>query len=177
LRTNNINKEDKMKKVRRNVYETNSSSTHSICVTKNNILDKKQSHIEFTIGEFGWERERYYTPYEKAQYLYTGVLANERLELIDNIKSILDSNNISYEFEEPQFEKSTWNGKDYQYLKYGYIDHSGDLGEFLDICTDENKLMKYLFSSESFIVTGNDNDDYDVEICVGYDHDEYYKGN
>ena len=28
-------------KIRSNVFETNSSSTHSICVTKNNILDKK----------------------------------------------------------------------------------------------------------------------------------------
>ena len=37
--------------------------------------------------------------------------------------------------------------------------------------------MRYLFSSESFIITGNDNDDHSVDINVKYDHEEYYKGN
>lgn len=161
-------------KVRKNVFETNSSSTHSICVTKNNILDEKQNHIEFTIGEFGWEIDEYCSPYTKAQYLYTGLLDNGREDLIENIKSILDSNGITYEFETPQY----WTSSDgYKCLDNGYIDHSNELDEFLTICCDEDKLMRFLFSSESFIITGNDNDDYDVGINVSYDHDEYYKGN
>jgi len=164
-----------MKKIRNSVFETNSSSTHSICITKNNVLNDKRSEISFTIGEFGWECDTLSTPYEKAQYLYTGVLANNREELIDQIKSILDKNNISYDFQEPEFE--TYGDENHKYLKDGYIDHSCELGGFLDICTDENKLMRYLFSSESFIITGNDNDDYDVDINVNYDHEEYYKGN
>ena len=53
-------------KVRKNVFETNSSSTHSICVTKNNIVDEKQNHIEFTIGEFGWEIDEYCSPYTQS---------------------------------------------------------------------------------------------------------------
>jgi len=164
-----------MKVIRSGVFETNSSSTHSICITKNNILDDKQDFIKFTIGEFGWEHEKYTTPYEKAQYLYTAILDNERFDLIYKIKTILDSHNIKYEFEEPKFHTSS-DGK-YQYLVYGYIDHSYYLDDFLEICEDEDKLMKFLFSSESFIITGNDNGDNNVDINVNYPHDEYYKGN
>ncbi len=158
--------------IRRSVFETNSSSTHSICVTKNNVLDQLQDKIVFTIGGFGWEWEIYYTPTEKASYLYTAILVEESNDLIDKIKSILDANNIKYEFETPKYSTG-----EYKYLEKGYVDHSNELGDFLTICDDEDKLMRYLFSSESFILTGNDNDDGDVDINVDYDHDEFYKGN
>ena len=41
------------------------------------------------------------------------------------------------------------------------------------------KLMKFLFSDLSFILTGNDNDGEEniPSIKVSYAHDEYYKGN
>jgi len=164
-------------KIRSNVFETNSSSTHSICVTKNNILDKKLNNIEFTIGEFGWECRIIYDVDTKAKYLYTAILVEDKLDLIDKIKIILDNNNIEYNFETPEYETWEYEGREYTNLKYGYIDHSEDLDEFLNICEDENKLMRYLFSSESFIITGNDNDDHSVDINVKYDHEEYYKGN
>ena len=52
---NKIKRGDCMRQVRQNVFETNSSSTHSICVTKNNILDNKVDEIYFRLDEFGWE--------------------------------------------------------------------------------------------------------------------------
>lgn len=42
-----------MKVIRRNVFETNSSSTHSICIVKDNILNQMQNHINFKTGEYG----------------------------------------------------------------------------------------------------------------------------
>jgi len=164
-------------KIRSNVFETNSSSTHSICITKNNILDEKLNTIEFTIGEFGWERKRIYDADTKAKYLYTAILVEEKVDLIEKIKIILDNNNIKYNFETPEYETWEYEGREYTNLKYGYVDHSEDLDEFLNICEDENKFMRYLFSSESFIITGNDNDDHSISINVKYDHEEYYKGN
>ena len=66
----------------------------------------------------------------KAQYLYTGLLDNGREDLIENIKSILDANGITYEFETPQY----WTSSDgYKCLNNGYIDHSNGLNEFLTI--------------------------------------------
>lgn len=162
------------KSIRRNVFETNSSSTHSICITKRNILDQKQDYIEFSTGEYGWGYDTLNSPYEKASYLYTGILYNRQDDLLDNIKTILDSNNIEYSFEEPKY--NIYEGE--KYLDDGYIDHCDELDEILEnICKDENKLMKFLFSSESFILTGNDNSGDGVDINVNYEYEEYYKGN
>lgn len=157
------------RQIRRNVFETNSSSTHSICITKNDILDEKRNWITFYTGEFGWEHETLYSITSKASYLYTAILYLEKYGdyegLLDKLKSILNENNIEYEFIEP--ENDWW-----------YIDHCGNLIDFInDILNDESKLMRYLFSSDSFIITGNDNSGSDVDINVNYEHDEYYKGN
>lgn len=166
------------RKIRKNVFETNSSSTHSICVTKNNILDSKVDYVAFGIGEFGWECDTLTTLYSKASYLYTAILTNDnREDLLNKVKKILDENKISYDFEEPQFHSWEYNNIEHISLDNGYIDHSNELDDFLEICKDEDKLMKFLFSSQSFVVTGNDNDDRDVDINVNYDHEEYYKGN
>jgi len=162
------------KSIRRFVFETNSSSTHSMCVTKNNVLDQKLEYIKFSLGEFGWDYDNLRSVGEKASYLYTGILANNRDELIDNIKEILQKNDVQYDFEEPEFDTYSDGSR---YLNNGGIDHSDELYDFLDICKDEDEFMRYLFSSESFVRTGNDNSGSDVDINVSYDHDEYYKGN
>ncbi len=157
-----------MKSIRKNVFETNSSSTHSLCITSNTLLDQKQNTIGFYLGEFGWERNKLTSAEDKASYLYTGIIVNELADkLLPKIKEALDANDIKYTFQ---------NSESTNY--YYYIDHGGELNEFLnDICNDESKLMRFLFSSESFILTGNDNDDSDVNINVDYKHEEYYKGN
>ena len=56
-----------MKIIRKNVFETNSSSTHSISISKLNdyILPKE---INFTFGEFGWEFSKYTSSFDKASY-------------------------------------------------------------------------------------------------------------
>lgn len=156
-----------MKQIRKSVFETNSSSTHSICITKNDILDSQVvNNIYFELGEFGWEICTLDTINDKASYLYTAIVYNDKLELIESIKRILDKNNVNCEFEELEDDD------------YCYIDHGYKLNKFIDdICNNEDKLMRFLFSSESFVLTGNDNDDHDVDIIVDYEHDEYYKGN
>lgn len=161
-------------KIRRNIFETNSSSTHSICVTQTDLLDQLRDEIVFRVGEFGWEYEKYNDPETKASYLYTAILEMGREDLLSNIRSILKRKGIECIFEEPKYVIDN-NG--YKYLDYGYIDHVYALDDFINICYDDDKLLKYLFSSQSFIITGNDNDDYDVEINVSYPHEEYYKGN
>ena len=67
-----------MKKViRKGTFETNSSSTHAICIcTDKKLLEEMEypEHLYFGIGEHGWEYERLNTPKEKANYLYTAIL-------------------------------------------------------------------------------------------------------
>jgi hypothetical protein len=150
------------KQIRQGVFETNSSSTHSICIAKDAELTiPKSLHFEF--GEFGWEHDTLQSMSEKASYLYTGLVYNNRRGDLDNIIQLLKDKGIEITLEDGDS---------------GYVDHSSELVDFLDaICEDEGKLMRYLFSDLSFIITGNDNDESDVSISVDYAHDKYYKGN
>ena len=139
-----------MIKIRRKIFETNSSSTHSFCIAEGDTLDCIQTKIRFAVGQFGLERESYRTPEDKASYLYTMIFQVGATNLIENIKSILDDNGIEYEFEEPALDDD---GR----LEHGHIDHQSVSDEFTDICLNEEQLMKYLFSSGSIVNTGNDN--------------------
>lgn len=160
--------------IRRSVFETNSSSTHSICIAKTDDF-KRNNHVDFTLGEFGWEIETYSNADMKAAYLYTAIKHLGRLErfaqfdFVGKIKKILDKNNITYTFAEKC---------DNELHDWGYIDHVDELFDFVkDICSDEGKLLSYLFNPLSFVKTGNDNCECDVEIYVDYPYYSYYKGN
>lgn len=147
-----------MIQIRSSVFETNSSSTHSIAIPKAPVVAGK--YISFGIGEFGWENGIADT----ADYLYTAILEQRNhSELLNKLKEILDKHSIEYKFEEPRYEKSVYG--DYEYLAYGYIDHGYELGEFLDaVLNNEDLLMRYLFGN-STVYTGNDNQDCDPSGC------------
>jgi len=146
-----------MKQIRNGVFETNSSSTHSICISKNKVSTYPSS-VYFGFGEYGWEND---TVDDTASYLYTGIMENEMSECIDKIKSILDRHNISYTFERPR----KVNG----YFDSGYVDHCGELRDFIeDVCNDEDKLLRYLFG-DSVIYTGNDNSSEYEDPCNSAD--------
>lgn len=172
-----------MKQIRQSVFETNSSSTHSICIAKNVELDIPKT-LQFKFGEFGWECDTLNSTYEKASYLYTGLYANSRKGDIAKIKQLLEDNEIEVSFEEPIVRMRSYTNSEGKLEEYescdnsGYVDHSYDLADFLDaVCENKETLFNYLFSPLSFIITGNDNDDNDVDINVSYEHDEFYKGN
>ena len=149
-------------KIRHNVFETNSSSTHSICIAKDATLTIKTA-LHFTSGEFGWEHDTLKSVHEKASYLFTGFYANGREDDFKKLIELLISKGIDATYDDECD---------------GYIDHSNELHIFLNaICSSEDKLMSYLFSDLSFIITGNDNSDTDVSINVFYPHYNYYKGN
>ena len=146
------------RQIRSSVFETNSSSTHSIAIAKAPVVIGKSIH--FGIGEFGWANGCADT----ADYLYTAILEqNNHSELLNKLKEILDRHSIEYKFEEPKYRKST-DGK-YEWIDYGYIDHSDELDDFLDaVLNNEDLLMRYLFG-DSAVYTGNDNQDSDPSGC------------
>ena len=153
------------RQIRSNVFETNSSSTHSIAISKKPVTIGK--YIYFGIGEFGWENDCVNT----ANYLYTAILEQDKAdELLAQLKSILDNYSIEYEFEEPKYMIGM---SGYKWLDYGYVDHSNELREFLDaIFSNEDLLMRYLFGNSS-VYTGNDNQDQDPSGC-NIACEEYY---
>ena len=149
------------RQIRSNVFETNSSSTHSIAISKAPAAIGKS--IYFGIGEYGWENGSA----DPASYLYTAILyvysPEEAEEKIENLKRILDEYDVSYEFEEPKYWTSP--SGEYSCLDNGYIDHGDALGNFLNaILNNEDLLMRYLFGN-STVYTGNDNQDEGLSRC------------
>lgn len=143
------------RQIRSSVFETNSSSTHSIAISKAPVVIGKS--IRFGIGEYGWENGTANT----ANYLYTAILyvysSEVAEEKIEHLKRILDKYDVSYEFEEPEY----WTSLDGEYtcLDNGYVDHGSELTEFLEaVFSNEDLLMRYLFGN-SIVYTGNDNQD------------------
>ena len=148
-----------MKQIRRNVFETNSSSTHSICISKAPVTIGK--HIDFCIGEYGWASDCVYA----SDYLYTAILIQEDSdELLHKLKNILDAHSISYEFEEPRY--STYDDDhEWKWLESGHIDHGYDTREFINaVLSNEDMLMRCLFGA-SYVYTGNDNSSSYEDMC------------
>jgi hypothetical protein len=149
------------RQIRRGTFETNSSSTHAICIAKEGY--NKEDYINFKNGTFEWEVNTYYDTYNKASYLITAIFSCSDKDYADKnlqkLKDILDNNNIEYTFPTPEIKSWEDNGEiKYYYDIDGYIDHCGETKEFVEaVLNDEDKLMRYLFG-DSMIVTGNDND-------------------
>ena len=146
--------------IRNGMFETNSSSVHSICISKKPVENVKGKKITFCLGEYGWEHETVDT----ADYLYTAIMCqNNYKELLDKLKSILDKYEIDYTFQPKDKSK-----------EYG-IDHRYGINEFVNTVLDnENLLLRCLFADDSVVYTGNDNcyiEDY-LDTC--FISEKYY---
>lgn len=153
-----------MIQIRSGVFETNSSSTHSICIPKK--TNKIDTFVEFRFGEYGWENRRVD---DTPSYLYTAIMnayydEDTRDSKIEKLKSILNDHSIGYSFEKPKWDDSYG----YKYLDSGYVDHAEETRGFIDaILNDEDMLFRYLF--DGVVYTGNDNQDADPSGCDIYD--------
>lgn len=174
------------RQIRHGVFETNSSSTHSICIpTEHEELSIPDS-VKFEFGEFGWEVDRLNSRSEKIKYLYTclSYVKEDKLkEYIEFIVKTLRAHGVkdiyfdSFRYN-VFYDKYTDTIEYYIGAQNSYVDHGDEAREFVDaVCTNKQRLLNYLFSDKTFILTGNDNDDIDVDINVDYPHEEYYKWN
>ena len=157
--------------IRKNCFETNSSSTHAICITKAGVdMNNLPKHVTFEHGEFGWENAEYSSVYSKASYLYQAICDcnyerdDKKEEMLNRISELLGTYGISCDFEESS--DKTWGD--------GYIDHAGETIDFVTaVLEDDDKLLRYLFG-DSMIITGNDNsDDYSERMYVREGEDVY----
>lgn len=148
------------RQIRSSVFETNSSSTHSIAVPRS---ANNPSYISFHTDEFGWELYEA----DAADYFYTAiyVTSDTEEELEENIKKLEDAlkeHKINYDYNEPKTHiwHDNYDGKDYLILDDGYIDHGGELKDFVrELLNDSDKLVRFL--SGGLVFTGNDNSDND----------------
>lgn len=130
------------------VFETNSSSTHAICI-KNEAPEVIPNAITFFPGEYGWEIDNLQTIEERASYFYTAALELKCEDtVIKGIQNALEPMGIECKFRK----------LDSEWCPYGYIDHAGELFDFVnDLLSDSSLLVSFLFNGDSFVLTGNDN--------------------
>lgn len=142
-----------MKTVRKGVFETNSSSTHSLCIIdggdlNDTIKPNREGFIVLNGGEFGWEIATYTDALTKANYLaqYTNIFPE--------MKSGEPSHLILMEV----IKEQTGYDVVLDDLSEGYIDHqSVDPKEFEQISSNKDLIRDFIFSKESTLHTDNDN--------------------
>lgn len=152
-----------MFKIRRSIFETNSSSVHAICIDSASV-DTRGLTVHLQIGKFGWEHEWYQDIDSRASYIYTAACYIYDKDFYKCFKEMLEPYGIDVEcYGENRARFSNW-GSDEYYLDNGYIDHGEELRKFVDRCLDDaDFLIRFIFGEDSFVMTSNDNCDYDGE--------------
>ena len=89
-----------MRKVRRGVFETNSSSTHALVISDvftgiDTIPVQDDGKVHIFPGEFGWGPEVYHDAPAKASYCYTHALNDGTLEDMDMLRVALEDYLVS----------------------------------------------------------------------------------
>lgn len=170
-------------KIRKGIWETNSSSTHALVIKKEKpaVLPEE---VYFDLGEFGWEKGIYMDCETKCSYLHTAIYQRffdyennkeKYYEYKNKISNILDEYGI----------KSKWlNVEDIGENSWYYIDHCDELENFIEIILNSPELLiDWLFNDDSILITDNDNSEmeYYSDAFDKYDNREDYfiygKGN
>ena len=148
--------------VRKNLFETNSSSTHAICIS-NKDTDYNMyigSTIHYTLGQFARNKTTLTTFVDKLSYLMT------------TIRDINDYNknrpNNNYDF--PSYDKNYIKDVLHKCLNITiiecddsihYVECFADSIEWLNfIYNDETSLLRFLFSDNSIVVTSSQDCEY-----------------
>lgn len=146
------------------VFETNSSSTHSICLGQGEVvkdtLPMDGDQVFIYPGEFGWEEYTYRDARTKASYALTWATSAEGygvgkteawLQMLREV--ILEETGAA----SVDFRKLS---DDFKPL--GYIDHQsieGDGGPGGEAFASKESLANFIFNSDSILRTDNDNHD------------------
>ena len=153
-----------MKQIRKNVFETNSSSCHSLVISKDNYGPEHiPAYLNFNADkDYGWERSCYSSTEDKASYLYTAMLDCDMGAQAKEFKRKLEED-FKIKIFVPDYKRETSKS----------VDHAGELIPFInEILEDDDKLKRFLFDPRSCIYTGNDNSCDPDDNCYVADVDE-----
>lgn len=141
------------KKIRKSIFETNSSSCHSIVLGKGdfkrtgNGFDVEGGVVRIYPGEFGWGPEKFTDAATKASYALTWAKQAESEECLGMLETaIMGVTGYKVEFVESGDDTYPW----------GYIDHqSSEVGG--EVFVDDETLENFIFNPNSILVIDNDN--------------------
>lgn len=140
-------------KIRHGVFETNSSSSHSVTIKGDSgystIVPNHDGDIVLEGGEFGWEYKKTNDPLAKANYCAVLALKDEeKMALLHRV--IIDQTKAGrvVVFATEESASKYWS----------YIDHQAvERGIPQDIFASEQSLRDFIFGKSSWLFTGNDN--------------------
>lgn len=187
------------KQIRKRVFETNSSSSHSLTLSPGELVAQPFSDdvlrsgvLSVEVGKYGWEWRRLYAPASKISYLLTQItsgnlpketaLRGESLtdvlrEKYSNFMSlcsvVMAHTGVDIVVERPYLASDEDTDSDSDSDSYGYIDHDS-VGVGMELFNDEEKLKQFLFSKDSYIETGNDNSSPPAHIGTDIGSSEAY---
>ena len=158
-----------MKTIRYNIFETNSSSSHSITISKDltTTLDSMSLDSKGVLhvypGEFRWGEDTFTDPETKASYCYTWAKINEdpsKMAMLGTVlkkqtgaKKVMFHELTEYEEELQEDQELT---KDDLSGFGGQIDHqSSDVAE--EAFTSSKKLKQFIFNPKSILHISSDN--------------------
>lgn len=146
-----------MIQVRRNVFETNSSSTHSVTIFPGNKHIPDLEYLNIKTGEYGWEIEAYTSIDDKLSYALTFALQYtddpSNFEMINDLL-MEKMPNCEITYEGMHYEKLL--DLDWDHLDLGYIDHQS-VDEASVIFLSKSNLENFIFGQSSYFKTDNDN--------------------
>ena len=127
--------------IRNNVFETNSSSTHSLHIGCGDKIFPKldnDGNIVIYLDEYGWEFNEYYDLHDRMSYVFSYLCNSDvsdlLIDLIDYIKLQTGANEVIFK------------GSHY------YVDHG-----YEHLTLNFEWLIDFMFNDGSWFETGNDN--------------------
>lgn len=160
-----------MKQIRRSVFETNSSSTHSVTIrhkglAQNCMMPLDDGYIHTELGKFGWEVENYREQWDRLSYLVTmlaekngmGRWYHDGKTQAERIKGLMKTE----DFKRVSKEVGEYAGCRGVIIDTsdGYIDHQSHedystLQDFLDDYGTD--IVEFVFGRGNIVHTDNDN--------------------
>lgn len=149
-----------MKLIRNSVFETNSSSCHSISVGETDVFEGITPNYENKIilepMEFGWGQETFSRAEDRLAYVYLYIC-----DWVGEVEKIMFREMFDRVVKEHTGADSVEmkeTKSDYGYTNSGYIDHqSVEDNNLHHLFGNESTLKSFLFDSASYIETDNDN--------------------
>lgn len=151
-------------KVRKSVFETNSSSTHSMCIPN----DSLSASFEFpctlivTRKSYGGEFHVLDIPEDKASYFYSALLTKfaddkETLESWKNhFVKVLEKAGVFAFFDDYNVYRLKDDNYDFPFNNFSFNNYTFD--QFLKFIKSDENLLNFIFNPNCFVVTGNNDD-------------------
>lgn len=167
--------------IRKNVFETNSSSSHSLTLSESDIIAQpftdevlRAGTIFVTKDEYGWEWHRYYSTSNKMDYLFTQMFRDSIPGGNPHeVTAQLREDNARFDMLCRVVEEHTGVKVLASPGSSGYIDHDS-VGVGMDLFDDEEALRRFLFTDTSCVETGNDNSGPGKQISTDRGSEDYF---